>query len=147
MILLIINDYRKLNKIGHPIRAKNRWTNSFFIKFVLCFYISINYLSLTIQFDPGFQYPFFLSILWIIICWNLTFEFIRKVPQHWLCLRLFWLINGLQFLISDILLFIMYKNNESQSILNKTQQVYFFIQSNLSIFLMFLLFFNSNYNF
>ena len=146
MLALIINDYRKLNKIGHPIRAKNRWTNSFFIKFVLCFYISINYLSLTIQFDPGFQYPFFLSILWIIICWNLTFEFIRKVPQHWLCLRLFWLINGLQFLISDILLFIMYKNNESQSILNKTQQVYFFIQSNPSIFLMLLGLFKPNDN-
>ena len=59
MLALIINDYRNLNRIGHPIRAKNRWTNSFFIKFVLCFYISINYLSLTIQFEPGFQYPFF----------------------------------------------------------------------------------------
>ena len=90
MLALIINDYRKLNKIGHPIRAKNRWTNSFFIKFVLCFYISL-----------------YLSFFWVLICWNLTFEFIRKVPQHWLCLRLFWLINGFQFLSADLFLIIM----------------------------------------
>ena len=37
MLVLLIIDYYILNKIGHPIRAKNRWTNTFFIKFVLCF--------------------------------------------------------------------------------------------------------------
>jgi hypothetical protein len=146
MLALIINDYRKLNKIGHPIRAKNRWTNSFFIKFVLCFYISINYLSLTIQFDPGFQYPFFLSILWIIICWNLTFEFIRKVPQHWLCLRLFWFINGLQFLFADLILILLKYKDITQNYLNNKEIFFLVVQSIPSFFLMILGLFKPNDN-
>ena len=146
-IILIIIDYVRKVSIGHPIRAKNRWTNSFFIKFCLCFYISINYLSLSIQFLTYYYISLPLSLFWILICWNLTFEFIRKVPQHWLCLRLFWLINGLQFLFSDFLLiFIKYKDIKLECLLKDKELFYFVVQSIPSFFLMILGLFKPNDN-
>ena len=146
-IILIIIDYVRNVSIGHPIRAKNRWTNSFFIKFCLCFYISINYLSLSIQFLTYYYISLPLCLFWILICWNLTFEFIRKVPQHWLCLRLFWLINGLQFLFSDFLLiFIKYKDIKLECLLKDKELFYFVVQSIPSFFLMILGLFKPNDN-
>ena len=146
-IILIIIDYVKNVSIGHPIRAKNRWTNTFFIKFCLCFYISVNYLSLTMQFINYFYISLYLSFFWVLICWNLTFEFIRKVPQHWLCLRLFWLINGFQFLSADLFLIIMkYKDIPQNCLTNEIEIFYLIVQSIPSFFLMILGLFKPNDN-
>ena len=145
-IILIIIDYIKNDSIGHPIRAKNRWTNSFFIKFCLCFFISVNYLSLTIHYYDYFYISLLLSFFWVLICWNLTFEFIRKVPQHWLCLRLFWFINGLQFLFADLILILLKYKDITQNYLNNKEIFFLVVQSIPSFFLMILGLFKPNDN-
>ena len=110
--LLLFYEYVKNKNIGHFARARYKWSNSFFIKFFTCFFIVINYFSITINIledlDENINYLILLNIfnclLWIFCVYMIYYEYIRKMNQKWLGLRSFWILNFIFYFIEIILL-------------------------------------------
>lgn len=105
LIFLVLSIYRinKYNSLGLFSRKVVKWTNTFCIKMLVNIFISINYSCFAILFkdqfgDYSFMY-FANSFIWIISTSLLYFEYRRKLTQSWTGLRLFWLFNGIAYIV------------------------------------------------
>jgi hypothetical protein len=104
--------YRKL---GHNNRKINKWSDSFCIKMLASMLMSINYSAMALVLHRCFCLYSFLwfvnSLIWIISVLLLYFEYRRKLPQSWIGLRLFWLLNGI-FYYAKITYTVSYYNED-----------------------------------
>ena len=134
-------------EIGHFLRTKYKWSNSFFVKMTLNFWLCMNYAAMALYFFDIFSFLFLNSLVWLVSCSLLYFEYIRKIPHRWVGLRTFWLLNGLLYIIKIIIVFVLIILNKEDAEVNLCKRLMFFyiIQGIPSIFLLiFSIFYNDD---
>jgi len=101
--------------LGYNNRKINKWSDSFCIKMLVSMLMSINYSAMALVLHKCFclySYLWFVnSLIWIISVLLLYFEYRRKLPQSWIGLRLFWLLNGI-FYYAKITYTVSYYNED-----------------------------------
>ena len=84
-------------------RKMLKWTGSFTLKFLLSILTSILYSTFPILFMHKFGCLSFLywinSLSWVFSSINLYLEFRRKLPQSWIGLRMFWILEGITTIV------------------------------------------------
>ena len=107
--------------VGHYMKTKFKWSNSFFVKIVCNYILCINYFSFTLLETSRnqFQYLFFIfnSCVWFVSFYVLYFEYIRKIPLQWFGLRSFWISNAIYYIVKTTIVIVHTINNYN----NKTQ--------------------------
>ena len=131
-------------EIGHFLRTKYKWSNSFFVKMTLNFWLCMNYAAMALYFFDIFSFLFLNSLVWLISCSLLYFEYIRKIPHRWVGLRTFWLLNGLLYIIKIVFVFVLIILKKDVELCQKLM-FFYIIQGIPSIFLLiFSIFYNDD---
>lgn len=142
-----IYSYFSNKQIGHYLRSKYKWSNSFFIKMMLNFWISMSYASMALYFWNIYSFFAVNSLIWFVSCSLLYFEYIRRIPNKWLGLRFFWFANGIVYIgkiiFAIVMVIIIPKGNNAKIIAHKLL-IFYYIQGIPSIFLFVLSIINNN---
>lgn len=132
--LFSLIEYCCYQKMGHSTHGSVSWTNSFFVKMSFNFILSINYSAFALTLGNWYYLFSYNAFIWLISCGLLYFEYIRKLKQSWLSLRLFWFINGLFYIGKICYTFLRFKQTK-EAIVLKLLYCYL-IQAIPSFFLM-----------
>lgn len=142
-----IYSYFTNKQIGHYLRSKYKWSNSFFIKMTLNFWICMNYASMALYFWNIYSFFVANSFIWFVSCSLLYFEYIRRIPHKWVGLRFFWFGNGIVYIAKIIFVIVMViLHDDDTDKIAKKLLFFYLIQGLPSIFLFVLSIINYNDN-